>query len=128
MSCSFYSEDSPCEPAPGRDDVTIFSCFAEAEEWGLSKMHRFVAKLTSYSTVADVFSPPKNRRIHCVPWTIRYSLTYGWAGSKWLTCCHPNHSGKRTLQKMPRCINIEMSRSIYILENQAVPVGAGMKN
>ena len=23
MSCSFYSEDSPCGPAPGQDDVTI---------------------------------------------------------------------------------------------------------
>ena len=57
-----------------------------------------------------------------------YSLTYGWAGRKRLTCCHPNHSGKLNLQKMPRRINIEMSRSIYILENQTVPIGAGMKN
>ena len=75
MSRSFYSEDSPCGPAPGQDDVTIipvkacnkdlsnhfFALGVSGSTGTEQKTHRFVAKLTSYSTVADILSPPKNR-------------------------------------------------------------------
>ena len=84
----------------------------------------------------------------------RYLLIYGpWSGRKRLTYFHPNNLGKRSKQtrvrrvaalargeksrktpgtrvskqKIVRPINLEMSRSIYFLENQPVPVGAGKK-
>ena len=142
MSCSFYSEDSPCGPAPGQDDVTIIP--VKACNKALS--NHFFALGVSGSTGTEqnaqicseadilfnrggcIFPAEKQIEEFTVCPGHRYSLTYGWAGRKRLTCCHPNHSGKRNLQKMPRRINIEMSRSIYILENQTVPVGAGVKN
>ena len=57
----------------------------------------------------------------------RYLLTYGWPGRKRLTCFHPDHLGKRTKQNNARRVNLEMSRSIYFLENHSVPLGAGMR-
>ena len=142
MSCSFYSEDSPCGPAPGQDDVAIIPVKACNKD--LSN-HFFALGLSGSTgteqnaqicSEADIlfnrggYTFPTEKQIE--EFTVcpghRYSLTYGWAGRKRLTCCHPNHSGKRNLQKMPRRINIEMSRNIYILENQTVPVGAGMEN
>lgn len=142
MSCSFYSEDSPCGPAPGQDDVTIIPVKACNNDLSNHFFALGVSGSTGTEQKAQICSEadilfnrggcifPTEKQIE--EFTVcpghRYSLTYGWAGRKRLTCCHPNHSGKRNLQKMPRRINIEMSRSIYILENQTVPVGAGMKN
>ena len=140
MSCSFYSEDSPCGPAPGKGYVTIIpvkACDKDLSNhlFALGVSGRTQAgQKTQICSEADVlfnrggFISPTQKQVE--EFTVcpghRYSLTYGWAGRKRLTCCHPNHSGKRYQQKNPRRINIEMSRSIYILENQTVPIGAGM--
>ena len=142
MSCSFYSEDLPCGPAPGQDDVTIipvkacnkdlsnhFFALGVSGRSGPEKNAQICSEADIlFNRSGCIFPTEKQIEEFTVCPGHRYSLTYGWAGRKRLTCCHPNHSGKRTLQKMPRRINIEMSRSIYILENQTVPVGAGMKN
>ena len=142
MSCSFYSEDSPCGAAPGQDDITIIPVKACDKDLSNNFFALAVSGSTEAKQYAEICSEadilfnrggfifPTEKQIE--EFTVcprhRYYLTCGWAGRKPLKCCHPNHTGKRNLQKMPRRINIEMLRCIYILKNQTVPVGAGMKN
>ena len=139
MSCSFFSEDSYCGPAPGKEDITIVpvkSCanniFDHLSALGVS------GKTQSGNTQigeAEVlfnrggFIAPSQKQVDelTVCPRHRYLLTYGWPGRKRLTCFHPDHLGKRTKQNNARRVNLEMSRSIYFLENQSVPLGAGMR-
>ena len=140
MSCSFFNKNSPCGLAPGQNNPTI----VPVKSWD-HDLHSHLASLgisgitrddqTSQISEADVifncagFIAPSRKQMD--EFTVcpghRYLLTYGWSGRKRLTCSHPNHLGKWSKQKIARCINLEMSRSIYFLENQPVPVGAGKK-
>ena len=141
MSCSFFNESSPCGPAPRQNDPTIVpakSCDHDLDSHlaslGVSGRTPDGSQ-TSQISEADVifnragFIAPSRKQMD--EFTVcprhRYLLTYGWSGRKRLTCFHPNHLGKRSKQKNVRRINLEMSRSIYFLENQQVPVGAGKK-
>ena len=125
MSCSFYSENSLCGPEPGKDTIIpVKACDKDLSN------HLFGLGVSG-STRPELCSEAEPNRktgrgVYCVS-EHRYSLTYGWAGRKRLTCCHPNHSGKRNHLKNPRRINIEMSRSIFIHENEIVPIGAGKR-
>ena len=102
---------SPCGPAPGQDDVTIIpvkSCNKD-----LSKPFFALGVSGSTGTVQNaqicgeadilfnrsgcIFPTEKQIEEFTVCPGHSYSLTYGWAGRKRLTCCHPNHSGKRNL-------------------------------
>ena len=141
MSCSFFSEDSHCGPAPGKEDITIVpvkSCanniFDHLSALGVS------GKTQSGNTQigkAEVlfnrgrggFIAPSQKQVDelTVCPRHRYLLTYGWPGRKRLTCFHPDHLGKRTKQNNARRVNLEMLRSIYFLENHSVPLGAGMR-
>ena len=137
MSCSFYSENSPCGPEPGKDNITIIpvkACDKDLSNhlFGLGVSGSTRPELCSEAEILfnrGGFISPTEKQVE--EFTVcpkhRYSLTYGWAGRKRLTCCHPNHSGKRNQLKNPRRINIEMSRSIFILENEIVPMGAGKR-
>ena len=141
MSCSFFNKSSPCGPAPRQNDPMIVPAKSCDHD-----LHSHLASLgisgrtpggsqTSQISEADVifnragFIAPSRKQMD--EFTVcprhRYLLTYGWSGRKRLTCFHPNHLGKRSKQKNVRRINLEMSRSIYFLENQQVPVGAGKK-
>ena len=139
ISCSFFSEDSHCGPAPGKEDITIVpvkSCanniFDHLSALGVS------GKTQSGNTQigeAEVlfnrggFIAPSQKQVDelTVCPRHRYLLTYGWPGRKRLTCFHPDHLGKRTKQNNARRVDLEMSRSIYFLENHSVPLGAGMR-
>ena len=72
MSCSFFSEDSICGPAPGKDDITsipVKSCANNLSDHlaalGVSGKtqsgHMQIAKLKSFLTVAVLSCPAKNR-------------------------------------------------------------------
>ena len=135
----FFSEDSHCGPAPGKEDITIVpvkSCanniFDHLSALGVS------GKTQSGNTQigeAEVlfnrggFIAPSQKQVDelTVCPRHRYLSTYGWPGRKRLTCFHPDHLGKRTKQNNSRRVNLEMSRSINFLENHSVPLGAGMR-
>ena len=74
MSCSFHSEDLPCGPAPGQDDVTIIpvkACNKDLSNYFFALdvsgrlRHEKNAQICSEADIlfnrADVFSPPNNR-------------------------------------------------------------------
>lgn len=139
MSCSFFSEDSHCGPAPGKEDITIVpvkSCanniFDHLSALGVSGKTQ-----SGYTQIGEAevlfnrggFIAPSQKQVDelTVCPRHRYLLTYGWPGRKRLTCFHPDHLGKRTKQNNARRVNLEMSRSIYFLENHSVPLGAGMR-
>ena len=139
MSCSFFSEDSHCGPAPGKEDITtvpVKSCanniFDHLSALGVSGKTQ-----SGYTQIREAevlfnrggFIAPSQKQVDelTVCPRHRYLLTYGWPGRKRLTCFHPDHLGKRTKQNNARRVNLEMSRSIYFLENHSVPLGAGMR-
>lgn len=139
MSCSFFSEDSHCGPAPGKEDITtvpVKSCanniFDHLSALGVSGKTQ-----SGYTQIGEAevlfnrggFIAPSQKQVDelTVCPRHRYLLTYGWPGRKRLTCFHPDHLGKRTKQNNARRVNLEMSRSIYFLENHSVPLGAGMR-
>ena len=139
MSCSFLSEDSHCGLAPGKEDITtvpVRSCanniFDHLSALGVS------GKTQSGNTQigeAEVlfnrggFIAPSQKQVDelTVCPRHRYLLTYGWPGRKRLTCFHPDHLGKRTKQNNAGRVNLEMSRTIYFLENHSVLLGAVMR-
>lgn len=139
MSWSFFSEDSHCRPAPGKEDITtvpVKSCvnniFDHLSALGVSGKTQ-----SGYTQIGEAevlfnrggFIAPSQKQVDelTVCPRHRYLLTYGWPGRKRLTCFHPDHLGKRTKQNNARRVNLEMSRSIYFLENHSVPLGAGMR-
>ena len=136
MSCSFFSEDSLCGPAPGKDDVTIIpvkSCANNLSDHlaalgvsGKTQSHRMQIEAEVCFNRGG-FIAPSQKQVD--EFTVcprhRYLLTYGWLGRKRLTCVHPDHVGTRRKQENARRVNLEMSRSIYFLENHSVPIGAG---
>ena len=140
ISCSFFSEDSHCGPAPGKEDINIVpvkSCanniFDHLSALGVSGNRQNGNTQIGEAEVLfnrDGFIAPSQKQVDelTVCPRHRYLLTYGWPGRKRLTCFHPDHLGKRTKQNNARRVNLEMSRSIYFLENHSVPLGAGMRN
>ena len=136
MSCSFFPEDSICGPTPGKDDITtipVKSCANNLSDPGVSgKMQSGHMQISEAEVLFNRggFIVPSQKKVD--GFTVcprhRYLLTYGWAGRKRLACVHPDHVGKRSTQKNARRVNLEMSRSIYFLENHSVPVGAGMNS
>ncbi|CAH3188655.1 unnamed protein product [Porites lobata] len=136
MSCSFFSEDSHCGPAPGKEDITIVpvkSCanniFDHLSALGVSGKTQ--SGNTQIGEAEVLFNrggliAPSQKQVDelTVCPRHRYLLTNGWPGRKRLTCFHPDHLGKRTKQNNARRVNLEMSRSIYFLENHSVPLGA----
>ena len=109
MSCSFYSEDSSCGPAPGQDDIMIIpvkACDNDLSDdffaLGITGSTEAVQNAKIYSEADVLFNRggyifPTEKQIE--EFTVcprhRYYLTYGWTGRKRLACCHPNHTGKR---------------------------------
>ena len=140
ISCSFFSEDSHCGPAPGKEDINIVpvkSCanniFDHLSAVGVGGNRQNGNTQIDEAEVLfnrDGFIAPSQKQVDelTVCPRHRYLLTYGWPGRKRLTCFHPDHLGKRTKQNNARRVNLEMSRSIYFLENHSVPLGAGMRN
>lgn len=108
MSCSFFSEDSPCGPVPGKNDITtipVKSCandvYNHLTALGISE-GRVIGKLQKIDEVIfnrGGFISPSEKQVN--EFTVcpghRYRLTNGWAGRKRLTCFHPNHPGKEYL-------------------------------
>ena len=140
MSCSFFPEDSICGPAPGKDDITtipVKSCANNLSDH-LAALGVSGKTQSGHMQIGEAevlfnrggFIVPSQKQVD--EFTVcprhRYLLTYGWPGRKRLTCVHPDHVGKRSTQKNVRRVNLEMSRSIYFLENHSVPVEAGMNS
>ena len=91
MSCSFFSEDSHCGPAPGKEDITIVPVKSCANN------------IFDHLSALGVSGKTKDGNMQI------------------------GILGKRTRQNNARHVNLEMSRSIYFLENHSVPLGAGMR-
>ena len=105
MSCSFFSEDSPCGPAPGKNDITTIPVKSCANDVYNHLTALCISGRTGDRKITEDevifnrggFISPSEKQVN--EFTVcpghRYRLTNGWAGRKRLTCFHPNHPGKR---------------------------------
>ena len=110
MSCSFFSEDSHCAPATGKDDITTipvkvctYNIFDHLAALGVSGKAQ-----CGYTQIGQAevhfnhggFTVPSQKQVDelTVCPQHRYLLTYGWPGKKRLTCFHPDHLRKRMKQ------------------------------
>jgi len=140
MSCSFVSDDCPCGASPENVDYTtvipVTSCTND-----ISK-HLSALGITKVTGRTEETTPVKEsdiilsraglilwREEDVVKLTVcplhRYRFTNGWVGRKKFTCFHSKHVGKRKKEMNPRRVNLEMSRSLFELEHEVVPIGAG---
>ena len=132
MSCAFFSEDSICGPAPGKDDITSIPVKSGANNLSDHLAVLGVSGKTQSGHMqigeAEVlfnrgsFIVPSQKQVD--EFTVcsrhRYLLTYGWPGRKQLTCVHPDHVGKRSTQKNIRRVNLEVHHSKPALVNTMV--------
>ena len=141
MSCSFFPKIHIMDLHREKEDITtvpVKSCanniFDHLSALGVSGETQSTSGCTQIGEAEvlfnrDGFIAPSQKQVdEFTVWPRhRYLLPYGWPGRKRLTCFHPDHLGKRTKQNNARRVNLEMSRSIYFLENHSVPLGAGKR-
>ena len=80
MSCSFYSENSPCGPEPGKDNITVKACDKDLSNhlFGLGVSGSTRPELCSEAEIlfnrGEFISPTKKQVEEFIPKN-RYSLT-----------------------------------------------------
>ena len=130
MSCSFISDESPCDNVGiGTSIMPLVACNRDMnpllESIGVSSSS-VVSEADLLMNRAGYFTvSPQEKAAMTVCPKHRKSLTSDWAGRKSNKCAYPFHKGEKRKLAKPRRVNAIMSTEIYDEHRIVVPIGSG---
>ena len=130
VSCSFHSEDSPCDqvgigntiiplPAFTRDVKPLLKTIGASGRTVVSE-DDLILNRAGYFRVT-----PEQKAAMTVCPKHRNSLTKDWVGRKTNKCAYPSYEGPQKKLPNPRRVTTTMSIKIYDLHGKVVPIGSG---